>query len=169
MLAREMADTRNRGRIFWIFATSRPDLLEVDLKRVGRLDVHIPLFAPQTQEDKKDMFKALARKNKVELAESDVPDFPENSDIGGNEMEGILIMASRMYELQEDDSEKQPIGHFIKQAMESYRPMAHSARLEYMDLAAVVECTDKRFLPEKFAKIDVEQAQKRMDILKLEI
>ena len=169
MLAREMADTRNRGRIFWIFATSRPDLLEVDLKRVGRLDVHIPLFAPQTQEDKKDMFKALARKNKVELAESDVPDFPENSDIGGNEMEGILIMASRMYELQEDDSEKQPIGHFIKNAMESYRPMAHSARLEYMDLAAVVECTDKRFLPEKFAKIDVEQAQKRMDILKLEI
>ena len=169
MLAREMADTRNRGRIFWIFATSRPDLLEVDLKRVGRLDVHIPLFAPQTQEDKKDMFKALARKNKVELSESDVPDFPENSDIGGNEMEGILIMASRMYELQEDDSEKQPIGHFIKQAMESYRPMAHSARLEYMDLAAVVECTDKRFLPEKYAKIDVAQAQQRMDVLKLEI
>ncbi len=169
MLAREMADTRNRGRIFWIFATSRPDLLEVDLKRVGRLDVHIPLFAPQTQEDKKDMFKALARKNKVELAESDVPDFPDNSDIGGNEMEGILIMASRMYELQEDDAEKQPIGHFIKQAMESYRPMAHSARLEYMDLAAVVECTDKRFLPEKFAKLDISIAQQRMDVLKLEI
>ena len=53
--------------------------------------------------------------------------------------------------------------------MESYRPMAHSARLEYMDLAAVVECTDKRFLPEKFAKIDITKAQQRMDALKLEI
>ncbi|MBP5470157.1 MAG: AAA family ATPase, partial [Candidatus Riflebacteria bacterium] len=169
MLAREMADTRNRGRIFWIFATSRPDLLEVDLKRVGRLDVHIPLFAPQTQEDKKDMFRALARKNKVELAEDEIPDFPENLEIGGNEMEGILIMASRMYEIQEDDENKKPIGHFVKQAMESYRPMAHSARLEYMDLAAVVECTDKRFLPEKFAKLDITQAQKRLDALKLEI
>ena len=169
MLAREMADTRNRGRIFWIFATSRPDLLEVDLKRVGRLDVHIPLFAPQTQEDKKDMFRALARKNKVELTEEEIPDFPDNLEIGGNEMEGILIMASRMYEIQEDDENKKPIGHFVKQAMESYRPMAHSARLEYMDLAAVVECTDKRFLPEKFAKLDIDQAQKRMDALKLEI
>ena len=169
MLAREMADTRNRGRIFWIFATSRPDLLEVDLKRVGRLDVHIPLFAPQTKEDKKDMFKALAKKNKVELAEDEIPEFDDELDIGGNEMEGVLIMASRMYELQEDNSEKQPMGYFVKRAMESYRPMAHSARLEYMDLAAVVECTDKRFLPAKFADVDVTKAQKRMDILKLEI
>ncbi len=169
MLAREMADTRNRGRIFWIFATSRPDLLEVDLKRVGRLDIHIPLFAPQTQEDKKDMFRALARKNKVELKDDEIPDFPDNMDIGGNEMEGILIMASRMYEVQEDNEEKKPIGHFVKHAMESYRPMAHSARLEYMDLAAVVECTDQRFLPEKFAKIDITKAQQRMDALKLEI
>ena len=169
MLAREMADTRNRGRIFWIFATSRPDLLEVDLKRVGRLDVHIPLFAPQTKEDKKDMFRALAKKNKVALADDEIPEFSDELDIGGNEMEGILIMASRMYELQEDDSEKQPIGYFVKQAMESYRPMAHSARLEYMDLAAVVECTDKRFLPAKFAEIDISNAQKRMDVLKLEI
>ena len=46
MLAKEMSDTRNRGKIIWIFATSRPDLVEVDLKRQGRLDVHIPLFPP---------------------------------------------------------------------------------------------------------------------------
>ena len=46
MLAKEMSDTKNRGKIIWIFATSRPDLVEVDLKRQGRLDVHIPLFPP---------------------------------------------------------------------------------------------------------------------------
>jgi hypothetical protein len=46
MLAKEMSETRNRGRIIWVFATSRPDLVEVDLKRQGRLDVHIPLFPP---------------------------------------------------------------------------------------------------------------------------
>lgn len=169
MLAREMADTRNRGRIFWIFATSRPDLLEVDLKRVGRLDVHIPLFAPQTAQDKKEMFMALAKKNKVQLSETDVPDFSDELDIGGNEMEGMLIMASRMYELQEDNEDKLPISHFIKEACDSYRPMAHSARLEYMDLAAVVECTDKRFLPEKFANMNTDLAQRRMDALKAEI
>ncbi len=170
MLAREMADTRNRGRIFWIFATSRPDLLEVDLKRVGRLDVHIPLFAPQTLEDKKALFKALARKNKVKIEDSDIPEFADEVGIGGNEMEGMLIMASRMFELQEeDDPEKKPVGHFIEEAMRSYRPMAHSARLEYMDLAATIECTDQRFLPEKFAKMDVDFIKARMDELKMEM
>ena len=48
MLAAEMSNTANRGKIIWVFATSRPDLLEVDLKRQGRLDVHIPLFRRAT-------------------------------------------------------------------------------------------------------------------------
>lgn len=170
MLAREMADTRNRGRIFWIFATSRPDLLEIDLKRVGRLDVHIPLFAPQTTADKRDLFKALAKKNKVVITEEEIPEFPDSLDIGGNEMEGILIMASRMFELQEDDCpDRKSIGHFVREAMDSYRPMAHSARLEFMDMAAVVECTDKRFLPGKFAQLNADYARTRMDELKTQI
>ncbi|MEW6710935.1 MAG: ATP-binding protein, partial [Candidatus Riflebacteria bacterium] len=169
MLAREMADTRNRGRIFWIFATSRPDLLEVDLKRVGRLDVHIPLFAPQTTEDKKDLFVALAKKNKVKLSPEEIPVFPDELDIGGNEMEGILIMASRQYELQCDEPDAKPIGHFIAEAMKTYRPMSHSSRLEFMDLAAVIECTDQRFLPEKFQNLDTGKIKERMDRLKMEI
>ncbi len=169
MLAREMADTRNRGRIFWIFATSRPDLLEVDLKRVGRLDVHIPLFAPQTNEDKRDLFAALAKKNKIELQPEEIPNFSDDLDIGGNEMEGILIMASRQYELQSDEPDAKNVGHFIEEAMKNYRPMSHSARLEFMDLAAVMECTDKRFLPEKFRDLDLGKVKSRMDQLKLEL
>ncbi len=166
MLAREMADTRNRGRIFWMFATSRPDLLEIDLKRVGRLDVHIPLFSPQTAEERKELFAALAKKNKVKLAEEDYPTFPDDLDIGGNEMEGILIRASRLYELQEDTPDKKPIGSFIRDVMKGYKPMAHTERLEYMDLVATLECTDERFLPEKFAKIPLDQIEQRMAILK---
>jgi hypothetical protein len=47
--------------------------------------------------------------------------------------------------------------------------MAHSARLEYMDLAAVIECTDQRFLPEKFAAMATDDIKQRLDELKLEI
>ncbi|HNW33696.1 MAG TPA: AAA family ATPase [Candidatus Ozemobacteraceae bacterium] len=166
MLAREMADTRNRGRIFWIFATSRPDLLEVDLKRVGRLDVHIPLFSPQTSEGKAELFRSLAKKNNVALAPEDLPEFPEDLDIGGNEMEGIIISASRLYEIQEEGPEKRSIGHFIREAFKSYRPMAHAERLEYMDLIAVLECTDIKFLPGKFEKMDLAAVKRRIDELK---
>ena len=31
MMAQEMSDTRNRGKIVWILGSSRPDLIEVDL------------------------------------------------------------------------------------------------------------------------------------------
>jgi hypothetical protein len=58
MLAKEMSDTRNRGRIVWVFATSRPDLVEVDLKRQGRLDVHIPLFPPETPAEREALLLA---------------------------------------------------------------------------------------------------------------
>ncbi|MBF0545863.1 MAG: AAA family ATPase [Candidatus Riflebacteria bacterium] len=169
MLAAEMADTRNRGKIFWIFATSRPDLLEVDLKRVGRLDVHIPLFAPQTPEDKKELFISLARKNKIDVQLSEIPDFPEDMDIGGNEMEGILIRASRMSEVQEDTDQKKTIGQLIKETLCDYKPMAHAERLEFMDLIATLECTDAKFLPERFKKLESTFIKRRIDELKLRL
>ncbi len=166
MMAREMADTRNRGKIFWIFATSRPDLLEVDLKRVGRLDVHIPLFSPQTLEDKKELFISLTRKNKVDLKPEDAPDFPADLDIGGNEMEGIIIRASRLYEVQDENQPKKPMVDFVIDAVKNYRPMAHSARLELMALVTILECTDERFLPEKFMKLNLEKVKERIDDIK---
>jgi hypothetical protein len=38
-----------------------------------------------------------------------------------------------------------------------------------MDLAAVMECTDQRFLPEKFRDLDLDRVKSRMDQLKLEL
>ena len=98
MLAEEMSDTRNRGKIIWIFATSRPDLLEVDLKRQGRLDVHIPLFPPGDAEGRATLFAAMARKLKLDIKPEELPPLPDNDQIGGNEMEGILVRALRVYE-----------------------------------------------------------------------
>ena len=48
MIAQEMTDTGNRGRVVWILASSRPDLIEVDLKRPGRVDVKVPLLPTST-------------------------------------------------------------------------------------------------------------------------
>src|SRR5262249_51365191 len=79
MLAKEMSETRNRGRILWVFATSRPDLLEVDLKRQGRLDVHIPLFPPESAEEVRGLLLAIARKLKFPLSAGDLPDIPEGT------------------------------------------------------------------------------------------
>lgn len=164
MLAKEMSDTRNRGRIVWVFATSRPDLLEVDLKRQGRLDVHIPLFPPETPAEMRELFLAVARKLKVPLADTDLPPLSEGLTLGGNEIEGILVRALRTYELASDP--KPPLRDLIAAVLTEIRPSAHTRKLEYMDLVAVKECTDARFLPARFREMSFDAIEARINELR---
>jgi AAA+ superfamily predicted ATPase len=164
MLAKEMSDTRNRGRIIWVFATSRPDLLEVDLKRQGRLDVHIPLFGPQSADEARALLLAIAKKLKLGLTAADLPKLPEEVTLGGNEIEGVLVRALRTYELQADP--KRPLKDLLGEVLQEVRPSAHTRKLEYMDLIAVKECTDARFLPERFRGIAPEALEDRIDELR---
>ena len=62
MIAEEMSDTDNRGKILWILASSRPDLIEVDLKRPGRIDVKIPLFPTLEPREGFTLLRALCKR-----------------------------------------------------------------------------------------------------------
>jgi len=164
MLAKEMSDTANRGRIIWVFATSRPDLLEVDLKRQGRLDVHIPLFAPQTPEEQAALLLAIARKLKFPLTAGDLPPFTDAQLLGGNELEGVLVRALRLHELT--DEPRRPIREILADVLKEVRPSPHTRKLEYMDLVAVKECTDARFLPQRYRDLTPEELETQIDALR---
>jgi AAA+ superfamily predicted ATPase len=164
MLAKEMSDTRNRGRIIWVFATSRPDLLEVDLKRQGRLDVHIPLFPPETPAERRALLLAIARKLKFPLADTDLPDLNDVKGLGGHELEGVLVRALRIHELAEPP--KRLLKDVLAEVLAEVRPNPHTRKLEYMDLVAVKECTDARFLPARFKDLSPEELETRIDALR---
>jgi len=169
MLAKEMSDTRNRGRILWVFATSRPDLLEVDLKRQGRLDVHIPLFAPETPDEMRALFRAIARKLKFPLKDDDLPALDPSQGLGSNEIEGVLVRALRVWELAPaapDGAAKPSLRDILAGVLGEVRPSAHTRKLEYMDLVAVKECTDQRFLPPRFRELTPEQIETRLTELR---
>jgi len=165
MLAAEMSNTANRGRIVWVFATSRPDLVEVDLKRPGRLDVHIPLFPPQSDAERQELFRAMARK--VGLPVEELPELPRGLDVGGNEMEAIMVRAQRQFDLRSEG------GRTLKEVLASvvaeYRPVPHRRNLEYMDLVAVKECTDQAFLPATWSDLEADEVDRRLDQLKREL
>ena len=164
MLAKEMSETRNRGRIIWVFATSRPDLVEVDLKRQGRLDVHIPLFPPETPAEREALLLAIARKLKLPLAAEDLPPFAEDVTLGGNELEGVLVRALRVHELSPEP--RKPLREVLTEVIKEVRPNPHTRKLEYMDLVAVKECTDVRFLPAKYRDLSPEELETRIDALR---
>ena len=164
MLAKEMSDTRNRGRIIWVFATSRPDLVEVDLKRQGRIDVHIPLFPPETAAEREALLLAIARKLALPLTADDLPPFADNVTLGGNELEGVLVRALRVHELAPEP--RRPLREVLADVLREVRPNPHTRKLEYMDLVAVKECTDVRFLPEKYRDLTPEELESRIEALR---
>ena len=165
MLAAEMSNTANRGRIVWVFATSRPDLVEVDLKRPGRLDVHIPLFPPQSDAERQELFVAMARK--VGLPPEELPELPVGLDVGGNEMEAIMVRAQRLFDLQGEGT--RTLKEVLSDVVAQYRPVPHRRNLEYMDLVAVKECTDEAFLPERYRHLEAAELDRRLDELKREL
>src|SRR5581483_2237180 len=91
MIASQMGDTRYRGRIVWMLLTSRPDLLPIDLKRQGRAEVHIPLFYPRDEAEVSEMFRVMAKKNKVTLPDGAVPPVKPDRHLSGSDIESIVI------------------------------------------------------------------------------
>ena len=73
MLAEEMGNSANRGRVIWVLASSRPDLIEIDLKRPGRVDVKIPLFPTTTPREGFDLLRMLCAKRGLAIAEDSFP------------------------------------------------------------------------------------------------
>lgn len=154
MIARQMGDTRYRGKIVWMLLTSRPDLLPIDLKRQGRAEVHIPLFYPHDQTEMDAMFTAMARKCRVPLA----PGLPGPVDLSlglsGADIESI-VLAARRKGLDRAADAGQPAPDMItaedlKAALDDFMPSAQGLEKEMQEIAAVLECTEKRFLPDRW-------------------
>lgn len=144
MIASQMGDTQYRGKIIWMLLTSRPDLLPIDLKRQGRCEVHIPLFAPYEVTEITAMFKAMAKKNKVQLAENALPEVSPNRQLSGADLESILLAARR----KALTANRQILERAdLEAALEEFIPSAQGLEKELQELAAVLECTERGFLP----------------------
>jgi len=108
---------------------------------------------------------AMARK--VGLPPDELPDLPAGLDVGGNEMEAIMVRAQRQYDLQVEGERN--LKEVLSDVVAQYRPVPHRRNLEYMDLVAVKECTDEAFLPECYRHLGAAELDRRLDELKREL
>jgi AAA+ superfamily predicted ATPase len=144
MIATQMGDTRYRGKIIWMLLTARPDLLPIDLKRQGRAEVHIPLFYPAAAEQVRAMFLAMARKAHTPLAPEDIPPIPHLGKLSGADVEGIVGRAARQSLLAGSPSITK---ESLAAAVAEFLPSTQSLEKEMQEIAAILECTDRQFLP----------------------
>ncbi len=154
MIAAQMGDTTYRGKILWMLLTARPDLLPIDLKRQGRAEVHVPLFYPTSEEEVKQLFVVLAKKSGAKLAAKDVPPCPHTGSLSGADVEGIVGRAWRAAMLADEDhiSRKR-----LKDAMAAFMPSTQTMERRLQRYAAIIECTDRDFLPDAIAR-ELEEA-----------
>ncbi|HEV8169361.1 MAG TPA: AAA family ATPase [Pyrinomonadaceae bacterium] len=160
-----MSDTSNRGRILFLVMTNRPDKLDVDLKRAGRLDRKIPFLYVQTAEEVELVAKALLRKNKIKTDVDlvSIRDSFSSKLIGYSnaDIEAVILLANDEA-ARESDSDAPVLARHFQQAAIDYFPSRDAELLEYMELLAVFESSSRRLLPAKYASLTPEDLDTRL-------
>lgn len=147
MMAERMSDSRKRGKILWVLATSRPDLVEVDLKRPGRVDVKIPLFPTATPEEGYQLIRALAKRRGVLLDETLPESFraaiPDLLTPGAAE-----ALSVKLYRALKTGAADSNVA--LSAALRYYQPPVPLSVIHGQIALAVAEATDLGFVPERF-------------------
>lgn len=166
-----MSDTSHRGRVLFILMTNRPDKLDVDMKRAGRFDRKIPFLYNQSHEGVESVLLAQFRKHGIQTKLT----FPKNrKDVStiligysNADIEALTLLANA-YAAEEQDSDAIIVteNHF-KRAVTDYLPSRDVEMLEYMELLAVFEASNRQMLPAKYANMSVDELQARLTQLRL--
>jgi hypothetical protein len=149
--AAHLGDSSLRGRELWIAMTSRPDLLAIDLKRQGRFGLCVPLFPAQSADDVVELFAVVARVKKIALAPEVIAAIKHDlgeKPLTGSDVEAILIRAKERAVLAGRDADVQ-LGD-LRTAVDSFIDPLDGNLLALQELAAVLACSDRRFLPERY-------------------
>jgi len=164
-----MSDTTNRGRVLFVLMTNRPDKLDIDIKRAGRLDRKIPFFYGQDPEDVEPVLSAQLRRHKVAHSLS----FPEDRDAtsarlvgySNADIEAVVLASNELAAAAGEPVTAERMG----QALDDYLPARDETMLEYMELLAVFESSSRKLLPKRYADISLDDLQARLRSLKAQI
>jgi hypothetical protein len=147
MIAQEMSDSGNRGRVLWLLASSRPDLIEVDLKRPGRIDVKVPLLPTSTPAESAQLVGTLAKRYGLALSAEDLtrlePRMPTLLTPGA--AEALVVKAYRHARTQNVAG-----GAALEASLEGYQNPVPADVLEFQMRIAIREATDLGFVPPAF-------------------
>jgi AAA+ superfamily predicted ATPase len=153
--AAHIGDSSLRGRELWVAMTSRPDLLAIDMKRQGRFGLCVPLFPALQPDDVLDLFTTVAGVKKIALADEIKAYIREHlgqRPLTGSDVEAILTRAKERAVLAKRDEDVQ-LGD-LEEAVNSFIDPLDPELLTLQELAAVLACSDRRYLPERYRDAD---------------
>ena len=163
-----MSDPENRGNVLFILMTNRPDKLDIDIKRAGRIDRKIPFFYADNAVDVEAVLIALFKRYKLGTAIDWLQERERTSTrlIGYSnaDLEAVCLLALDFA----SDATAVDADAFAR-AVDDYVPARDSAMLEYMETLAVFETSRKSMLPARFRDVAPEQLHQRLRELQREL
>ena len=164
-IASFMGNTEYRGKIVWFLLTARPDLLPVDLKRQGRAEEHLALFYPQSDAERDELARVVAKKVKVPHLPSFAVAAPQgHADVGGGHRGGAgPRRSSGRWPPDARSRPRTTCGRWSRTSC----PPSYPLEIELQNLAAVQECTSRELLPEVYRTMERDSITRRIRELKL--
>ncbi|MDP3815622.1 ATP-binding protein [Pseudomonas sp.] len=154
MIAQEMGDADNRGRVIWILASSRPDLIEVDLKRPGRVDVKIPLLPTTTREESAALLQALLKRFDLQLESEALSKLALPLLLTPGAAEALAVKVYR----QVRTAQMPPLAA-LEHCLQGYQPPVAEPVLRLQMSIAIREATDMAFVPESLRHLAQESTR----------
>jgi hypothetical protein len=147
MIAQEMSDGGNRGRVLWLLASSRPDLIEVDLKRPGRVDVKVPLLPTSKPAESAALIGALAKRYGLALEPADLLRLESQMPtlLTPGAAEALIVKAYRHSRTQNVAGSAA-----LEASLVGYQNPVPADVLEFQMRIAIREATDLGFVPPEF-------------------
>lgn len=142
MIAQEMSNSANRGRVMWILASSRPDLIEVDLKRPGRIDVKVPLLPTTTIEESAALLRALLKRFELVVELEALSKLALPTLLTPGAAEALAVKVYRRHRTEQLD----PLAA-LAACLEGYQAPVPRDVLEFQMRIAIREATDMSFVP----------------------
>lgn len=153
-IASFMGNTEYRGKIIWFLITCRPDLLPIDLKRQGRAEEHLALFYPETPEEKLLLYQTLVRKLKLKVASGvEIVDLFSRYqfDFSGADLESVLIRAKFLATM---NNHVIVTAEDMEETIADFVPPSYPYEIELQNLVAVLECTSREMVPDRYRNLD---------------
>lgn len=160
-----MSDPDNRGQVLFILMTNRPDKLDTDIKRPGRLDRKIPFFYPESPAERSAIARAILSRYgaKLEIEAEALERLCAGMDGYSNaDIEAVALLA---LEFARRDVSALTAEAFAR-AVEDFIPPQERTMIRLMEMLAVSETSRRSLLPQRFRTMTAEQVQDELAVLR---
>ncbi len=156
-----MSESENRGQVLFVMMTNRPDKLDSDIKRPGRLDRKIPFFYCDSTPERVQVLQAvLARYGEVcsASAEALAAICDTLTGYSNADLEALALLAVELARNQNQPLDEQA----LQQAALDFMPPQEQDMIEFMELLAVSETSRRSLLPKRYSDMSLADIQSHL-------